>query len=152
MNNGEAVYLTPEHYMGMQWNQMADEVIKNCMAQANMYYFAKACLIDKRCIGMFFTKGRRTGFTEMALDHLVQLSTTTKNQKLGITSKSDNGCNGSVSKVFLCNSKFTIFFQPVVKGKNDIKKMVFGKPSDNSSSQEIKRYFNYGLPKHNCGL
>jgi hypothetical protein len=58
------------------------------MAQANMYYFAKA-LIDKRCIGMFFTKGRRTGFTEMALDHLVQLSTTTKNQKLGITSKSD---------------------------------------------------------------
>jgi hypothetical protein len=24
MNNGEAVYLTPEHYMGMQWNQMAD--------------------------------------------------------------------------------------------------------------------------------
>jgi hypothetical protein len=48
------------------------------MAQANMYYFAKACLIDKRCIGMFFTKGRRTGFTEMALDHLVQLSTTTK--------------------------------------------------------------------------
>jgi hypothetical protein len=38
---------------------------------------------------MFFTKGRRTGFTEMALDHLVQLSTTTKNQKLGITSKSD---------------------------------------------------------------
>jgi hypothetical protein len=74
---------------------------------------------------MFFTKGRRTGFTEMALDHLVQLSTTTKNQKLGITSKSDNGCNGSVSKVFLCNSEFTIFFQPVVKGKiDDIKKMV----------------------------
>jgi hypothetical protein len=65
---------------GMQWNQMADTggYKEFRMAQANMYYFAKACLIDKRCIGMFFTKGRRTGFTEMALDHLVQLSTTTK--------------------------------------------------------------------------
>jgi hypothetical protein len=38
-----------------------------------------------------------------------------------------------VSKVFLCNTEFTILFQPVVKGKiDDIKKMVFGKPSDNS--------------------
>jgi hypothetical protein len=57
---------------------------------------------------MFFTKGRRTGFTEMALDHLVQPLQPPK----GITSKSDNGCNGSVSKVFLCNSKFTILFNP----------------------------------------
>jgi hypothetical protein len=84
MNNGEAVYITPEHYMGLQWNQMADTGYKEFrMAQANMYYFAKACLMDKRCME-FFTKGRRTGFTEMALDHLVQLSTTTKNQKIGI--------------------------------------------------------------------
>jgi hypothetical protein len=41
MNNGEAVYLTPEHYMGMQWNQMADTggYKEFRMAQANMYYF-----------------------------------------------------------------------------------------------------------------
>jgi hypothetical protein len=58
MNNGEAVYLTPEHYMGMQWNQMADTggYKEFRMAQANMYYFAKACLIDKRCIGIFSPK------------------------------------------------------------------------------------------------
>jgi hypothetical protein len=66
MNNGEPVYLTPEHYMGMQWNQMADTGGYKEMAQANMYYFAKACLIDKVC-WYVFTKGRRTGFTEMAL-------------------------------------------------------------------------------------
>jgi hypothetical protein len=79
MNNGEAVYLTPEHYgYAMEPNGRYRRYKEFRMAQANMYYFAKACLIDKRCIGMFFTKGRRTGFTEMALDHLVQLSTTTK--------------------------------------------------------------------------
>lgn len=135
MNNGEAVYLTPEHYMGMQWNQMADtgSYKEFRMAQANMYYFAKACLIDRRCIGMFFTKGRRTGFTEMALDHLVQLSTTTKNQKIGITSKSDTDAMVAFQKYSYVIQNLPFFFQPIVKGKiDDIKKMVFGKPSDNS--------------------
>ena len=135
MNNGEAVYLTPEHYMGMQWNQMADTggYKEFRMAQANMYYFAKACLVDKRSIGMFFTKGRRTGFTEMALDHLVELSTTTKNQKLGITSKSDTDAAVAFQKYSYVIQNLPFFFQPVVKGKiDDIKKMVFGKPSDNS--------------------
>lgn len=135
MNNGEAVYLTPEHYMGLQWNQMADTggYKEFRMAQANMYYFAKACLLDKRCIGMFFTKGRRTGFTEMALDHLVELSTTTKNQKIGITSKSDTDAMVAFQKYSYVIQNLPFFFQPVVKGKiDDIKKMVFGKPSDNS--------------------
>jgi len=135
MNNGQAVYITPEHYMGLQWNQMADTGgYKDFrMAQANMYYFAKACLIDKRSIGMFFTKGRRTGFTEMALDHLVELSTTTKNQKIGITSKSDADAMVAFQKYSYVIQNLPFFFQPVVKGKiDDVKKMVFGKPSDNS--------------------
>jgi hypothetical protein len=135
MNNGKAVYLTPAHYMGMQWNQMADTGgYKDFrIAQANMYYFAKACLVDKRSIGMFFTKGRRTGFTEMALDHLVELSTTSKNQKIGITSKSDTDAMVAFQKYSYVIQNLPFFFQPVVKGKiDDIKKMVFGKPSDNS--------------------
>lgn len=135
MNNGKAVYVTPEHYMGMQWNQMADTGgYKDFrIAQANMYYFAKACLVDRRSIGMFFTKGRRTGFTEMAIDHIVELSTTTKNQKIGITSKSDTDAAVVFQKYSYVIQNLPFFFQPVVKGKiDDIKKMVFGKPSDNS--------------------
>lgn len=139
MNNGEAVYLTPEHYMGLQWNQMADTggYKEFRMAQANMYYFAKACLIDKRSIGMFFTKGRRTGFTEMAIDHLVQLSTSTKNTKIGITSKSDTDAAVAFQKYSYVIQNLPFFFQPVVKGKiDDVKKMVFGKPSDNSRASK----------------
>jgi hypothetical protein len=135
MNNGKAVYITPEHYMGMQWNQMADTGgYKDFrIAQANMYYFAKACLVDRRSVGMFFTKGRRTGFTEMAIDHIVELSTTTKNQKIGITSKSDTDAAVVFQKYSYVIQNLPFFFQPVVKGKiDDIKKMVFGKPSDNS--------------------
>ena len=135
MNNGKAVYITPEHYMGMQWNQMADTggYKEFRIAQANMYYFAKACLVDRRSVGMFFTKGRRTGFTEMAIDHIVELSTTTKNQKIGITSKSDTDAAVVFQKYSYVIQNLPFFFQPVVKGKiDDIKKMVFGKPSDNS--------------------
>jgi hypothetical protein len=42
-------YLTPEHYMGMQWNQMADTggYKEFCMAQANMYISPKLALLIK---------------------------------------------------------------------------------------------------------
>lgn len=142
MNNGKAVYITPEHYMGLQWNQMADTGgYKDFrMAQANMYYFAKACLVDYRSVGMFFTKGRRTGFTEMVLDHLVQASTSIKNFKAGITSKTNDDAEVAYLKYSYVIQNLPFFFQPVVKGKiDDTKKMVFGKPSDNSKASKKNR-------------
>lgn len=142
MNNGKAVYITPEHYMGMQWNQMADTGgYKDFrMAQAKMYYFAKACLIDTRSVGMFFTKGRRTGFTEMVIDHLVHASTSEKNFKGGITSKSDTDASVAFLKYSYVIQNLPFFFQPVIKGKiDDTKKMSFGKPSDNSKASKKNR-------------
>ncbi len=142
MNNGKAVYVTPEHYMGLQWNQMADTGgYKDFrMAQAYMYYHAKACLVDTRSVGMFFTKGRRTGFTEMVLDHLVQESTSTKNFKGGITSKTNDDAEVAFLKYSYVIQNLPFFFQPVVKGKiDDTKKMVFGKPSDNSKASKKNR-------------
>lgn len=142
MNNGEAVYLTPAHYMGLQWNEMLETGgYKDFrMAQANMYYFAQACIIDTRSVGMFFTKGRRTGFTEMAIDHLVDASTSVRNAKIGITSKSDNDASAVFLKYSYVIQNLPFFFQPVVKGKiDDVKKMVFGKPSDNSRAAKKQK-------------
>lgn len=142
MNNGKAVYITPAHYMGLQWNEMLETGgYKDFrMAQAKMYYFAQACLVDTRSVGMFFTKGRRTGFTEMALDHLVDTSTSARNAKIGITSKSDTDAASVYLKYSYVIQNLPFFFQPVVKGKiDDVKKMVFGKPSDNSrASKKLK--------------
>ena len=140
MNNGEAVYLTPAHYMGLQWNEMLETggYKEFRMAQANMYYFAKACLVDPRSVGMFFTKGRRTGFTEMALDHLIDSSTCTKNAKYGITSKTENDAISVFLKYSHVVQNLPFFFVPVVKGKiDDVKKMVFGKPSDNTKASKL---------------
>ena len=142
MNNGEMVYLTPAHYMGMQWNQMSDTggYKEFRMAQAKMYYFAQACILDKRCLGMFFVKGRRTGFTEMAIDHLINSSTSTKNGKYGMTSKTGDDAEVVFLKYSYVVQNLPFFFIPVVKGKIDnIKEMVFGKPSSNSSASKKSR-------------
>lgn len=139
MNNGEAVYLTPAHYMGLMWNEMLETggYKEFRMAQANMYYHAKACLCDPRSVGMLFVKGRRTGFTEMVLDHLVDSSTSTKNAKYGITSKTENDAISVYLKYSHVIQNLPFFFIPVVKGKiDDVKKMVFGKPSDNSKANK----------------
>jgi hypothetical protein len=139
MNNGEAVYLTPAHYMGLMWNEMLETggYKEFRMAQANMYYFAKACLVDPHSVGMFFTKGRRTGFTEMALDHLIDGSTSTRNAKYGITSKTETDAVSVFLKYSHCIQNLPFFFIPVVKGKiDDVKKMVFGKPSDNTKANK----------------
>jgi hypothetical protein len=43
MNNGEPVYLTPAHYMGLQWNEMLETggLRVSTWLKAKMYYFWK---------------------------------------------------------------------------------------------------------------
>ncbi|MBP9793783.1 MAG: hypothetical protein KBC56_07280 [Flavobacterium sp.] len=142
MNNGVPTWLTPAHYLGLQWNEMLETggFKEFRLAQATMYYFALACICDPRSVGMIFCKGRRTGFTEMVLDHIVDKSTSTKNAKFGITSKTEKDAISAFLKYSYVVQNLPFFFIPVVKGKiDDINKMVFGKPSDNSkAAKKIK--------------
>jgi hypothetical protein len=141
-NNGEATYLTPAHYMGLQWNQMKDtggykEFRK---AQALMYYFTQACIVDPRCVGELFVKGRRTGFTEEIIDHLVDQSTSMKNSLFGMTSKIKEDGFAVFDKYSYVVQNLPFFFIPVVKGKiDDTEKMIFGKVSDNSKTAKKKK-------------
>jgi len=141
MNNGVPTWVTGAHYMGLQWNEMIEtggykEFRK---AQCNLYYFALATILDKQCVGMIFTKGRRSGFTEMALDHFVDRSTSIKNRKFGITSKTEDDAEVAFLKYSHTIQNLPFFFRPVVQGKiDDKKKMLFGKPSDNTKTAKQK--------------
>ena len=141
MNNGVPTWVTGAHYMGLQWNEMIEtggykEFRK---AQCNLYYFALATILDKQCVGMIFTKGRRSGFTEMALDHFVDKSTSIKNRKFGITSKTEDDAEVAFLKYSHTIQNLPFFFRPVVQGKiDDKKKMLFGKPSDNTKTAKQK--------------
>ena len=142
MNNGEPIWLCPAHYMGLQWDKMIDTggFKEFRMAQRDMYYFTLACIIDPRCLGELFVKGRRTGFTEEAIDYLIQDSTSTKNALMGITSKTGEDGQEVFLKYSYAIQNLPFFFRPVVKGKiDDRNKMEFGKPSDNTRDAKKKR-------------
>ena len=60
MNNGKPEYLTGNHYFALQWCKMEDDgkYKQFLYAQRDMFYFAKACIIDKRCLGEFYARTR----------------------------------------------------------------------------------------------
>lgn len=147
MNNGKPIWVTPAHYMGLVHNQMLDSGgYKDFrMAQCFMYYFSWACTIDPRCVGELFVKGRRTGFTEEIMDHLVHYSTSKKNQLIGMTSKTGDDAQEAFLKYSYTIQNLPFYFRPVVKGKiDDRNKMEFGKPSDNTKTAKKLRDTNTG--------
>ena len=142
MNNGSPVWLTPAHYMGLVHNQMLDTGgYKDFrMAQCQMYYFTLACIVDIRCVGELFVKGRRTGFTEEIIDYLVNDSTSMKNSLMGMTSKTGDDAQEAFLKYSYVIQNLPFYFRPVVKGKiDDRNKMEFGKPSDNTRTAKKQR-------------
>jgi hypothetical protein len=142
MNNGTPTWLTPAHYMGLQHNKMLDTGTSKDfrIAQMNMYYFTLACIVDKRCVGELFVKGRRTGYTEEIIDHLVNDSTSMCNALMGITSKTGGDAEEAFLKYQYVIRNLPFYFIPVVQNKIENKsEMVFGKPSDGSKANKKLR-------------
>jgi hypothetical protein len=142
MNNGKPTWVTPSHYMGLQHNKMLDTGTSKDfrIAQMNMYYFTLACIVDKRCVGELFVKGRRTGYTEEIIDHLVNDSTSMCNALMGITSKTGGDAEEAFLKYQYVIRNLPFYFIPVVQNKIENKsEMVFGKPSDGSKANKKLR-------------
>jgi len=139
---GKPVWICPAHYIGLTHNKMLDTGgYKDFRwAQCQMYYFTLACIVDNRCYGELFTKGRRTGFTEEIIDFLVNDSTSIKNALMGMTSKTGEDAQEAFLKYSYGVQNLPFFFQPVVKGKiDDRNKMEFGKVSENTKEAKKKR-------------
>ncbi len=144
-NNGEVIYLVGAHYMGLTHNRMLDtgQTKEFRWAQCQLYYFMQACIIDNRSLGIDFVKGRRSGFTEAALDFTINDSTSMKNALLGMTSKTGEDVEKMFSKYLYTLQNLPFFFIPVVKGKIDDKnKIEFAKVSDASKAAKKKKDTN----------
>jgi len=142
MNKGVPTWITPAHYMGLQHNKMLDTGKSKDfrIAQMHMYYFTLACIVDKRCVGELFVKGRRTGYTEEIIDHLVNDSTSIPNALMGITSKTGDDAEEAFLKYQYVIRNLPFYFIPVVQNKIENKKeMVFGKPTDGSKANKKLR-------------
>ena len=146
MNNGKAVYLTGNMYFALQWGQMFDNggYMDFRYAQLDMFYFLEACIVDPRCLGDKFLKSRRTGFTYIILFILLNMATSTKNAKFGMTSKSGADVEEAFEKFSYAFLSLPFFLRPVVRGNEDsLNALYFGKPSDNS--KEAKKSRKTGL-------
>lgn len=150
-NNGEATYLTGNHYWALQWCKMLDNgsYMDFRYAQLNMFYHLEACIVDRRCLGQLFVKSRRTGFTYTVLSILLNMSTSTKNGKYGMTSKSGDDVQEAFDKFSYMFLSLPFYFRPVVRGKEDSpSELFFGKPSNNSKEAKkarktgVKDYLN----------
>jgi len=109
-------------------------------AQANMFYFTKACVLDPRCLGELFVKSRRTGFTYQILCELINDGTSISNAKLGMISKTGDDAQEAFLKMTYGIQNLPFFFIPVIKGKIDSKTEVeFAKPSDSSKVAKKKK-------------
>lgn len=142
MNNGVPTYLTPAHYMALQWIKMLDTGTNMDfrIAQRNMFYFTKACVLDPRCLGELFVKSRRTGFTYQIICELINDGTMIPNAKLGMISKTGSDAQEAFLKMTYGLQNLPFFFVPVIKGKIDSKTEIeFGKPSDSSKVAKKKK-------------
>lgn len=145
MNNGEPVYVTGHHYFAMQWCKMLDNggYMDFRHAQKNMFYHAQACLVDERSLGQLFVKSRRTGFTYVVLSIMLNLSTSTRNNNFGMTSKSDNDAKKAFVKFRYMLLNLPFFFLPLIKGKLDSpKEFEFASPLSNTKESKKSKLLN----------
>lgn len=144
MNNGQAVYLTGSHYFALNWCILKDERFVGYMgyreAQKLMFYHTEACVLDQRCIGQFFVKSRRTGFTYEKLFRMLNEFTSINKANFGLTSKSDEDAKKAFKKLSYAFLNLPYFFRPIVKGKEDSDvRIEFAKPSNNSNASKKNR-------------
>lgn len=145
MNNGKPIYLTGTHYFALQWCKMEDSggYMDFRYAQLYMYYHTDACVIDDRCIGQFFVKSRRTGYTYEKVCRFIEEATANGNANFGITSKSDEDAKKAFAKFSYAYLNLPFFFRPVVRGKEDSKVFLeFAKPSNMTKEAKKKRDTN----------
>lgn len=144
-NNGEAVWLPPSFYFALQWCKMKDDggYMDFRYAQLYMAYHAEACELDKRCLGEFFVKSRRTGYTYEKVFRLLNSATSTNNVNIGMTSKTDDDAKEAFAKLSYAFQNLPFFFQPVTKNTVDNANYLhFAKPTDKSKKAKKNKDTN----------
>lgn len=135
MNNGVPTYLTGTFYFTLSYCKMEDNggYMDFRQAQCKMSYHTEACQIDPRCLGKFMYKSRRTGFTYEMIFKLLEMSTSRRNFRGGITSKTGDDAEAAFKKYTYAYRNLPFFFQPVLRGSADSNSIYeFAKPTDRS--------------------
>ena len=119
-NNGEPTWISPDHYMFLQWSKIDIGYPDFRMANRKFFIFWMACEVDPRCLGMCFLKNRRSGFSYMAASELVNESTQTFDSHFGILSKTGADAKDLfMNKTVRVFRNYPFFFQPIQDGSTN---------------------------------
>src|SRR5690606_3096265 len=136
------VYLTGHHYFALTYFRMMDDgdFMKFRYAQLRMFYHLQACIVDPRCLGQLFGKSRRTGFTYCILAILLNWSTSRRNTKFGMMSKTGDDGQEAFLKLTYAYQSLPFWFRPIVQGKMDsTSHLFFSAPADNSKAAKKQK-------------
>lgn len=132
-NNGEPTYITGHHYMLLQWGRMTVGYADYLDFQRKIHIHLQACFMDPRCMGQNFVKCRRSGYTNIAVNALVDEGTINKDKHLGIQSKTgaDAQKNVFMKKLVPMYKSLPFFFKPIQDGStNPRMELAFRDPSE----------------------
>ncbi|AGO47955.1 hypothetical protein Phi40:1_gp090 [Cellulophaga phage phi40:1] len=141
-NNGKPTWLSPRHWMQLQWGKMFDDQIYPTYrhAQLLLYYHKEACYVDSRSMGQIFLKSRQTGYTYGMMSDSLELVTRVIGARTGLTSMTDDDARVAFGKMSYTFQEWPFFFQPIYKGKVDSPtNLAFGKPSNSSKDEKKKK-------------
>ena len=131
INNGEPTYITGSHYMYLQWSKI--DIGLPDFRESNRIYFIfwEACKADDRCFGMIYLKNRRSGFSFMSSSEAVNIGTSAKDARIGMTSKTGGDSKKLFTdKVVPIFKNYPFFFKPVQDGMDNPKtELAFRVPS-----------------------
>ena len=116
-NNGKQTYLTGTHWMYLQWAKI--DVGSADFRESNRIFFLfwEACKADNRCYGMCYLKNRRSGFSFMGSNEVVNLATITSDARFGILSKTGADAKKMFTdKVVPISINYPFFFKPIQDG------------------------------------
>jgi hypothetical protein len=117
--DGEATYITGDHYMLLQWTKIDGSFYGYYLAfQRKLQIHAEACEVDPRCVGQNYVKCRRSGYTNIAVGKLLNKGTQVKDKLLGIMSKTGKDAQDNIfmKKVVGMYRHFPFFFKPIQDG------------------------------------
>lgn len=141
-NNGKPVWLTPWHWMQLQYGKMLSGGIypnyREC--QRDLAYHKYACWLDPNSMGQIFLKSRQTGYTYGILSDSINTVTSIPNSRNGLTSMTDEDARLAWDKMSYTFLEWPFFFQPIVQGRVDSpNKLYFTRPGDSSHESKKKR-------------
>ena len=117
--DGEATYITGDHYMLLQWTKIDGSFYGYYLAfQRKLQIHAEACEVDPRCVGQNYVKCRRSGYTNIAVGKILNKGTQVKDKLLGIMSKTGKDAQDNIfmKKVVGMYRHFPFFFKPIQDG------------------------------------